>query len=58
MKPMQTLEKRAVQGGGFFKSLFKISSLGLGGAIGPVTGGVVGSTAHGAQVLDQTFNEL
>jgi len=58
MKQIKKSQARAIVGGGFFKSLFKISSLGLGGAVDPVTAGVIGSTAHGAQVLDQTFNEL
>jgi len=58
MKKINKSQSRAIVGGGFFKSLFKASTLGLGGAIDPVTAGVIGSTAHGAQVLDQTFNEL
>jgi hypothetical protein len=58
MKKIQASQARAVVGGGFFKSLFKVSTLGLGGAIDPVTAGVIGSVAVGAQVLDQTFGEL
>jgi hypothetical protein len=51
MKQMQKSQARAIVGGGFFKSLFKISTFGLGGAIDPVTVGTAG--AIGAAIETQ-----
>ena len=44
MKKIETSQARAVVGGGFFKSLFKISTgAALFGAMDPVTQGIVGA---------------
>jgi len=49
MKKIETSQARAVVGGGFFKSLFKISTgAGVFGSLDPVTQGVVGAAVGGA----------
>jgi len=48
MKKIQASQARAVVGGGFFKSLVKISTGGLVGLADPVTVGTVAAIAGGA----------
>jgi hypothetical protein len=55
MKQIQKSQARAIVGGGFFKSLFKVATFGLTGAVDPVTAAGVGGAVDGAR---RTLNAM
>lgn len=56
MKQIQKSQARAIVGGGFFKSLFKISTFGLAGAVDPVTAATVGGMVGGHQAVEDSLS--